>query len=62
MKTSRWSERLAVCSWSLQPAGPKELVEAVKQTLEIAGVVEHVRIDAQQGRAGVRPYIDRPLT
>src|SRR6266567_6740310 len=39
-----------------------ELVEAVKETREIAHVVEHVRIDAQQCRARVRPHVDRPLT
>ncbi len=26
------AEKLAVCSWSLQPAGPDELIETVKQT------------------------------
>lgn len=32
MSEPNWISRLAVCSWSLQPASPQELVERVRQT------------------------------
>src|SRR6266568_9209646 len=51
--------------WTLQRCHAvrlSELVEAVKQTLNIARVVEHVGINAQQRRSWVRPHIDCPLT
>ena len=38
MKNNSLSERLAVCSWSLQPANPQDLI-AILQAMKSAGAL-----------------------
>jgi L-ribulose-5-phosphate 3-epimerase len=55
MKTNQFKERLAVCSWSLQPGSPEELVEKLQQTglARVQLAIDPIRENPQVwGRAG----------